>query len=170
MPRVVERGCYAVSTYDELNAIAELKSVTGCSTQLVTLVGPSIITAEEHPALSILAVFKYKWTSDWAALLPLGVTCVAVGFGAKILFDKQFGTPVNPSIRKGESKVVDSVDIEDLGNKAVFCRCWRSSKPMFPSSTSHTVMGYLVISPTRPIRPHQKVISPTLRSQFAYTR
>lgn len=40
----------------------------------------------------------------------------------------QFGTPVNPSIRKGESKVVDSVDIEDLGNKAVFCRCWRSSK------------------------------------------
>ena len=27
--------------------------------------------------------------SDWAALLPLGVTCVAIGFGAKILFDKQ---------------------------------------------------------------------------------
>ncbi|KAK8385780.1 hypothetical protein O3P69_016508 [Scylla paramamosain] len=72
--------------------------------------------------------YKNLKASDWAALLPLGVTCVAVGFGAKILFDKQFGTPVNPSIRKGESKVVDSVDIEDLGNKAVFCRCWRSSK------------------------------------------
>lgn len=45
-----------------------------------------------------------------------------------LLLPSQFGTPVNPSIRKGESKVVDSVDIEDLGNKAVFCRCWRSSK------------------------------------------
>lgn len=52
----------------------------------------------------------------------------AVGFGAKMICDKKFGGPINPNLRKGEAKVVDSLDIEDLGNKAVFCRCWRSAK------------------------------------------
>ena len=33
---------------------------------------------------------------------------------------------VNLSIKKDVSKVVDSVDIEDIAEKAVFCRCWRS--------------------------------------------
>lgn len=35
---------------------------------------------------------------------------------------------VNPTIKKDEPKVVDSLDVEDLGNKSVFCRCWRSKK------------------------------------------
>ncbi|KAK3855258.1 hypothetical protein Pcinc_038327 [Petrolisthes cinctipes] len=65
---------------------------------------------------------------DWASLLPFGVACVAVGFGVKTLLDKQLGTVVNLSVRKSESKVADSVDIEDIGKQAVFCRCWRSSK------------------------------------------
>ena len=30
--------------------------------------------------------------------------------------------------KKEVEKVADSVDIEDLGEKAVFCRCWRSKK------------------------------------------
>lgn len=33
---------------------------------------------------------------------------------------------VNLKILKSEAKVVDSVDIEDISEKAVFCRCWRS--------------------------------------------
>lgn len=35
---------------------------------------------------------------------------------------------VNASISKDRPKVVDSFDIEDIGNKAVYCRCWRSKK------------------------------------------
>ncbi|CAG9834448.1 unnamed protein product [Diabrotica balteata] len=35
---------------------------------------------------------------------------------------------VNPGILKQSDKVVDSVDIEDIADKAVFCRCWRSKK------------------------------------------
>ncbi|XP_003745010.1 CDGSH iron-sulfur domain-containing protein 1 isoform X2 [Galendromus occidentalis] len=35
---------------------------------------------------------------------------------------------VNPGIDKSKAKVVNTVDIEDIGDKAVFCRCWRSSK------------------------------------------
>ena len=34
---------------------------------------------------------------------------------------------VNLTLKKGESKVVDTVDIEDIGDKKVFCRCWRSA-------------------------------------------
>ncbi|CAD1476781.1 unnamed protein product, partial [Heterotrigona itama] len=33
---------------------------------------------------------------------------------------------VNLSVKKDVNKVVDTVDIEDITEKAVFCRCWRS--------------------------------------------
>lgn len=35
---------------------------------------------------------------------------------------------VNPDIQKENPKVVDSFDVEDIGEKAAFCRCWRSKK------------------------------------------
>lgn len=35
---------------------------------------------------------------------------------------------VNPRVQKESTKVVNAVDIEDLGDKAVYCRCWRSKK------------------------------------------
>lgn len=34
--------------------------------------------------------------------------------------------PINHQIKKDEAKVVDTFEIEDLGNKTVLCRCWRS--------------------------------------------
>lgn len=33
---------------------------------------------------------------------------------------------VNPKILKTSAKVVDTIDVEDISEKAVFCRCWRS--------------------------------------------
>ena len=38
------------------------------------------------------------------------------------------GTKVNHQIKMDCDKVVDSVDMEDLGSKGVFCRCWKSNK------------------------------------------
>lgn len=36
---------------------------------------------------------------------------------------------VNLCINKGSDKVVNSVDIEDItGEKACYCRCWKSKK------------------------------------------
>jgi CDGSH-type Zn-finger protein len=35
---------------------------------------------------------------------------------------------VNASIKKDCPKVVDTVEIEDLGDKTAFCRCWKSKK------------------------------------------
>jgi CDGSH-type Zn-finger protein len=44
---------------------------------------------------------------------------------------------VNLNIKKDSSKVVDTCDIEEIGDKKVFCRCWRSKN--FPyCDGSHT--------------------------------
>ncbi|KAG1678258.1 hypothetical protein FOA52_013878 [Chlamydomonas sp. UWO 241] len=37
------------------------------------------------------------------------------------------GSPINPSIRKSEEKVVDFLKVEDIKGKAVMCRCWKSA-------------------------------------------
>jgi len=46
---------------------------------------------------------------------------------------------VNPDIEKDKAKVVNNMDIEDIGDSIAFCRCWRSKK--FPlcdgSHSSH---------------------------------
>ncbi|TNN65568.1 CDGSH iron-sulfur domain-containing protein 1 [Liparis tanakae] len=36
--------------------------------------------------------------------------------------------PVNTTISKDSPKVVHSFDMEDIGTKAVYCRCWKSKK------------------------------------------
>ncbi|XP_023015396.1 CDGSH iron sulfur domain 2 [Leptinotarsa decemlineata] len=67
---------------------------------------------------------------DWLALIP--PTALAAGF--TYISYKAFcphGRPppcskVNPDILKRNEKVVDAVDVEDIAEKAVFCRCWRS--------------------------------------------
>lgn len=38
---------------------------------------------------------------------------------------------INPKIRKDVAKVVDTVDVEDITEKAVFCRCWRTKNVGF---------------------------------------
>lgn len=35
---------------------------------------------------------------------------------------------VNRTISKDSPKVVHSFDMEDIGTKAVYCRCWKSKK------------------------------------------
>lgn len=35
---------------------------------------------------------------------------------------------INPDIQKENAKVVDAFDVEDIAEKAAFCRCWRSKK------------------------------------------
>ncbi|XP_017782601.1 PREDICTED: CDGSH iron-sulfur domain-containing protein 2 homolog [Nicrophorus vespilloides] len=67
---------------------------------------------------------------DWAALVP--PTAVLAGF--TYLTYRAFcphGRPVpcksiNQNILKTNPKVVDTIDVEDIADKAVFCRCWKS--------------------------------------------
>lgn len=62
-------------------------------------------------------------------------TALAVGYAAYLTYTSASnrkadgkGTPVNLGVKKDQPKVVDTFDVEDLGNKNVFCRCWRSKK------------------------------------------
>lgn len=66
------------------------------------------------------------------------ITAVSVTFGAAavgILIYKTFFSKstcvkpkVNLDLQKDNPKVVHAFDMEDLGDKAVYCRCWRSKK------------------------------------------
>lgn len=61
-------------------------------------------------------------------------TAIAVGYAAYLTYtsnkknSSDSDKSINPSIKKDQPKVVDSLDLEDLGTKSVFCRCWRSKK------------------------------------------
>lgn len=63
-------------------------------------------------------------------------TAIALGYAAyrHYVYSKKSeacGGPkgcINHDIKKDQPKVVDTCDVEDLGNKSVFCRCWRSKK------------------------------------------
>ena len=52
---------------------------------------------------------------------------------------------VNPHIQKDNPKVVHAFDMEDLGDKAVYCRCWRSKKvrETSPSCQCHVYVTFL---------------------------
>ncbi|XP_054713146.1 CDGSH iron-sulfur domain-containing protein 1-like isoform X2 [Uloborus diversus] len=61
--------------------------------------------------------------------LPWALTTAALGTALYALFVlKKKGSRVNKKIQQDNNKVVHSVDIEDVGKKAVFCRCWKSEK------------------------------------------
>jgi len=73
---------------------------------------------------------------DWVSLVPFGATVAGVSYltygklkslgvaGVK----KPIKTVVNLEINKENPKLVDTVDVEDIAGKAVYCRCWRSKK------------------------------------------
>ncbi|XP_065152141.1 CDGSH iron-sulfur domain-containing protein 1 [Paramisgurnus dabryanus] len=64
-----------------------------------------------------------------AVSLSVGAAAVGVliykSFFSK---DKCVKPKVNLDLQKDNPKVVHAFDIEDLGDKAVYCRCWRSKK------------------------------------------
>ncbi|XP_012252964.1 CDGSH iron-sulfur domain-containing protein 2 homolog [Athalia rosae] len=67
---------------------------------------------------------------DWLSLVPPTALLAGIGFMSYRAFCPHGRCPpptaINPAIKKDSSKVVDSIDVEDITEKAVFCRCWRS--------------------------------------------
>jgi len=64
-------------------------------------------------------------------ILPWAVSAVAVGYALYVtllLYKNKKGTKVNLKVQKDTDKVVHTLDMEDIGSKKVFCRCWRSEK------------------------------------------
>ncbi|XP_020309270.1 CDGSH iron-sulfur domain-containing protein 1-like [Oncorhynchus nerka] len=62
----------------------------------------------------------------------IGVTAGATAAGILLFQYLSKGSGVKPKVnldlQKDDPKVVHAFDIEDLGDKAVYCRCWRSKK------------------------------------------
>nr|CAG4644477.1 EOG090X0JRY [Lepidurus arcticus] len=66
---------------------------------------------------------------DWAALLPFAAVLAGASYYTYEKVQQTLkGTPCNPNIKKDVPKVVDSFDVEDLGDKTCLCRCWKSAK------------------------------------------
>lgn len=71
-------------------------------------------------------LFKFT-VRDWAALIPPTLVVGGISYYSYITIQKsKENGRINPCIRKDNAKVVDFVDIEDISEKVVLCRCWRS--------------------------------------------
>ncbi|KAK9295517.1 hypothetical protein QLX08_010185 [Tetragonisca angustula] len=79
---------------------------------------------------------------DWIALIPPTALLAGIGYMSYQAFcPKARGPPcglVNLNLKKDVNKVVDTVDIEDITEKAVFCRCWRSKNWPYCDGTHGT--------------------------------
>lgn len=64
-----------------------------------------------------------------AFLVGLGLVAggALVGYYVGVQLTKKKAR-VNNLVKLSTDKVVDSVDVEDIGDKKVFCRCWKSEK------------------------------------------
>lgn len=96
------------------------------------------------PVHTLASVGAMSMTSsvrvEWIAAVTIAAGTAAIGYLAYKRFyvkDHRNKSMVNPHIQKDNPKVVHAFDMEDLGDKAVYCRCWRSKK--FPlCDGSHT--------------------------------
>ncbi|XP_076981398.1 CDGSH iron-sulfur domain-containing protein 1 [Tamandua tetradactyla] len=87
----------------------------------------------------LLSNIPWSWV-EWIAAVTIAAGTAAIGYLAYKRFyvkDHRNKAMVNLHIQKDNPKVVHAFDMEDLGDKAVYCRCWRSKK--FPlCDGSHT--------------------------------
>ncbi|KAL1492174.1 hypothetical protein ABEB36_012660 [Hypothenemus hampei] len=67
---------------------------------------------------------------DWISLVPPTAVAAGLGYTFYLAFcpkaRKGCTGRCNQTIQLNNPKVVDSIDVEDMGEKAAFCRCWKS--------------------------------------------
>lgn len=79
---------------------------------------------------SVMGIAKLSG-SDWLSLLPFIGMLSLISYVTYQAFRSKPApkdSRVNLKIQKECSKVVNMVDIEELGDKVSYCRCWRSKK------------------------------------------
>lgn len=93
---------------------------------------PSVFGAQYHIIwLPIHSLFTVK---DWLSLIPPTALTAGFVYVSYLAFCPIAQCPgrarpnkrVNNKIRLNEQKVVDMIDVEDIAEKAAFCRCWKS--------------------------------------------
>ncbi|PNI75789.1 CISD1 isoform 1 [Pan troglodytes] len=71
---------------------------------------------------------------EWIAAVTIAAGTAAIGYLAYKRFyvkDHRNKAMINLHIQKDNPKIVHAFDMEDLGDKAVYCRCWRSKKGIY---------------------------------------
>lgn len=67
---------------------------------------------------------------DWIALIPPTALAAGLTYTAYLAFcpkaRKSASGRTNSSVQLSNPKVVDTIDVEDITEKAAFCRCWNS--------------------------------------------
>ncbi|GIY48540.1 CDGSH iron-sulfur domain-containing protein 1 [Caerostris darwini] len=72
--------------------------------------------------------FKTYLNDNAQKILPWTLSAAAVGYALYATFVLIKKKRINKKIQLESDKIVHVVDIEDVGKKAVFCRCWKSEK------------------------------------------
>lgn len=88
------------------------------------------------PVPSTFGGFTKLSSNEWVQLVPFVVTTsVVVYLVVSALLPSSSKPPrkpdedwVNKTVLKDKEKVADIIEIEDLGDKTVYCRCWKSKK------------------------------------------
>ncbi|KAL4668399.1 hypothetical protein H8957_011055 [Semnopithecus entellus] len=78
----------------------------------------------------LLSNIARSWV-EWIAAVTIAAGTAAIGYLAYKRFyvkDHRNKAMINLHIQKDNPKIVHAFDMEDLGDKAVYCRCWRSKK------------------------------------------
>ncbi|XP_060599058.1 CDGSH iron-sulfur domain-containing protein 2 homolog B-like [Ruditapes philippinarum] len=67
---------------------------------------------------------------DWLQVLPYVGLLGCVSYIAYSAYKRQGGNRINKKVvsDKDKDKIVTMVDIEDVGDKTAYCRCWKSNK------------------------------------------
>merc|ERR1711976_437962 len=81
-----------------------------------------------RPLIKQLNMQDFSGTDVLKAMPFVAATGAAAFFAYKAITMKGSSGCVNQSVQKNDAKVVHSFKVDDLGDQAVFCRCWRSSK------------------------------------------
>lgn len=79
----------------------------------------------------IIIFFSFPALVEWIAAVTIAAGTAAIGYLAYKRFyvkDHRNKAMINLHIQKDNPKIVHAFDMEDLGDKAVYCRCWRSKK------------------------------------------
>merc|ERR1712098_69958 len=107
--------------------------------------GCHILSRSRFQIISTIFPFPTLSFGDWIRLVPFGAAVGGLSYLSlqglanspvvgPVLKEKLSMLPgmkanrVNEMIKMDCAKVVDTVDIEDMGDKGVFCRCWKSKK------------------------------------------
>jgi len=73
---------------------------------------------------------------------------------------------VNLDLQKDNPKVVHAFDIEDLGDKAVYCRCWRSKKVRTNLSKTYDKLWTIDCQNRETVKSEMWVLRPIFKSKF----